>query len=548
VATERTAPRTEAGGRAGRVIARTTARRASLPGLLWGLVFGGTIASSAATYASTFPTEAARERLAVTFGGNAAWAALFGPLRNLDTVAGYTAYKSMMFVVLLGAIWGFLIATRLLRGEEDAGRWELLLSGRTTRGHAAVQAAIGLGVGVVAVWVPTAILTVGAGASAKVGIDTGAALFFATAVVSAAAMFVAIGVFVGELAETRHDANLVCAAVLAGSYLVRMAADSAPSLGWLRWLSPIGWIEELQPLTGSKPLAFVPIASLIVVLTVAAVRVAARRDLGSSAFAIRARRRPRTFLLGGQAGLTLRLTRTAVVAWIAALVLSGLVFGLVAQAAGTAIRGAAGLEDAIARLGGSANGPAAYLGLVFVVAAGLVAIAVSGQVAAMRNEEASGHLENLLVRPVARRSWLGVRLAVALGLAIAASVLAGVAAWVGAATQSAGIGLGDLLKAGVNVIPPGVFVLGLGALAFALLPRAAIAITYGIVVWSFAVETLSAVFNSDHWLRDTSVLLHVAPVPAAQANVGAALWLVGLGLLAAALGVVAFSRRDLVGA
>ena len=184
------------------------------------------------------------------------------------------------------------------------------------------------------------------------------------------------------------------------------------------------------------------------------------------------------------------------VAWIAALVLSGLVFGLVAQAAGTAIRGAAGLEDAIERLGGSPNGPAAYLGLVFVVAAGLVATAVSGQIAAMRNEEASGHLENLLVRPVARRSWLGVRLAVALGLAIVASVLAGVAAWVGAATQSAGIGLGDLLKAGVNVIPPGVLVLGLGALAFGLLPRAAIATTYGIVVWSFAVETLSAVFTS----------------------------------------------------
>jgi putative exporter of polyketide antibiotics len=44
------------------------------------------------------------------------------------------------------------------------------------------------------------------------------------------------------------------------------------------------------------------------------------------------------------------------------------------------------------------------------------------------------------------------------------------------------------------------------------------------------------------------VLLHVAPVPAAPANVGAALWLVGLGLLAAALGGVAFSRRDIVGA
>ena len=60
------------------------------------------------------------------------------------------SYKSGMTVIILGAIWGLLIATRSLRGEEDAGRWELFLSGRTTRGRAAVQAAIGLGVGFVA--------------------------------------------------------------------------------------------------------------------------------------------------------------------------------------------------------------------------------------------------------------------------------------------------------------------------------------------------------------------------------------------------------------
>ena len=71
-------------------------------------------------------------------------------------------------------------------------------------------------------------------------------------------MFMAIGMFVGQLAATRHDANLIGAGVLAGSYLVRMVADSDPRLAWLRWASPLGWIEELRPLTGSRPFAFVP--------------------------------------------------------------------------------------------------------------------------------------------------------------------------------------------------------------------------------------------------------------------------------------------------
>ena len=534
--------------RATRVVAVTTAKRAGRQGVLWGLVFGATIAASASSYPGLFPTAASRANLARSFQGNAAWAALFGPLRRLDTVAGYTAYKSGMFVVILGAIWGLLLATRTLRGEEDAGRWELFLAGQTTRARAAAQAAIGLGVGFVALWLPTFLLTAAAGASPKVHIGVGASLFFATSLLAAAAMFMAIGMFVGQLAATRRDANLIGGGVLAASYLVRMVADSDSGLAWLRWASPLGWIEELRPLTGSRPLAFLPIAALVAVLVVVALRVAGQRDLGASALASRDTAKPRTLLLTGQAGLTLRLTRPVIAAWIAVLVVTGLVFGLVAQAAGTALRGAQGIEQAIRRLGGTTSGAASYLGFVFVVAAALVAVAVAGQIAAMRNEEAAGHLDNLLVRPVARWRWLVVRLGLALGLVVVASALAGFAAWVGAASQHADVGLGELLNAGLNVVPPAVFVLGVGGLAFGVWPRAAIGVTYGLVVWSFVVETVAAAFDSNHWLRDTSPLLHIAPVPAADPNWAAAAGLVGLGLLAAALGVAAFGRRDLIGA
>src|SRR5207302_10727886 len=142
---------------------------------------------------------------------------------------------------------------------EDAGRWELFLSGRSDRARATVQTGIGLFAGLGSLWLVTAIIAAASGASPKVGISGGASLFLATALVSAAAMLVATGMLTSQLAATRHDANLIGAGVIAGSYLVRMVADSTPALGWLRWASPFGWIEELRPLTGSKPLAFVPI-------------------------------------------------------------------------------------------------------------------------------------------------------------------------------------------------------------------------------------------------------------------------------------------------
>ena len=123
------------------------------------------------------------------------------------------------------------------------------------------------------------------------------------------------------------------------------------------------------------------------------------------------------------------------------------------------------------------------------------------------------------------------------------------AAWVGAASQSAGLGFGELLKAGLNVAPPAVFVLGIGALAYGLWPRGAIGVAYGLVVWSFLVETISAIVDSNHWLRDTSRVLHIAPLPAAAPQTGRPpSGSSGSGAVAATAGIAAFERRDLVGA
>jgi ABC-2 type transport system permease protein len=530
---------------AARALAAFSARRAVVSWGLWGLVFGATVSATMSAYRSTFPTPASRANLVRSFQGNPAFESIFGLTRHLDTVAGYTAYKTLFTLTILGAVWGLLRATQFLRGEEDAGRFELLLAGPTTRGRATGQVVAGLGAGLAALWMGTALLSVAGGRSDTVGIGAGAALFFATAAVAGAAMFAAVGVLASQLTATRHDANLIGGAVLAAAYLTRMAADSDPRIGWLRWASPIGWVEELRPLTGSHWAAFLPIGALPAGALTTALVLAARRDVGAGALGERPPRRPRLGLLGGSSGLTLRLAGPSLAAWSAALAATGLVLGLVTQSAGQSLQGSPTLERVIGRLGATHAGAATYLGFVFLTAAALVAVAVAGQVGALRNEEAGGHLDHLLVRPLARWRWLAVRLAVGAGLAVGAAALTGVAAWIGAATQHAAVGFGDLVEAGLNAAPPALFVLGIGALTYGLWPRAAAAVTYGLVVWSFLVETLASVTHTGQWLRDTSPFLHITPAPAAAPDWTAAAWLAGLGLLAAAVGVAAFNRRDL---
>ena len=155
------------------VVARLTAKKAARSGALWGYFFGVCVASSALTYLSSYKTAAAREKLAANFGTNTALAALFGPAHELQTVAGFTAYKVLGFLSIVGAVWGLLAATRLFRGEEDAGRWELVLCGQTTRRGAAAQALLGLGSGLVALFMVTALVTVLTGRSSKVHFSIG---------------------------------------------------------------------------------------------------------------------------------------------------------------------------------------------------------------------------------------------------------------------------------------------------------------------------------------------------------------------------------------
>jgi polyether ionophore transport system permease protein len=535
--------------RAGRnpaaVVALRTARSAVRSGALWGYVFGITVASSAFGYTAAYKTLAQRERFAALFGSNGGLAAINGPAREIQTVPGYTVWKSFMFLIILGAVWGLLTGTRLLRGEEEAGRWELLLAGQTTRRRAAGQALAGLGAGLAALWALTAVIIVVVGRSSKVGIAAGPALYFAVALVAAAAMFLAAGAFTSQLAATRRQAAGYAGAALGACYALRMVADSGTGLQWLRWTTPLGWVEELQPLTSPRPLALAPIAGLVAALGGLSVYLAGKRDLGSGILPDRTSAKGHTRLLSGPVGLTIRLVRPAVLGWWVAVGAWSLLLGFIAKQGGSVLASSSSIEQAISRLGARGGGTLQYLGVTFLMVAWLVAFVAVTQVTAARSEEAEGRLDHLLVRPVSRSSWLAGKVAVAVVILVASGLLAGFLTWLGAASQNAGAGLTSLLSAGINVVPPAVCILGIGVLTMGVWPRATSVITYGVLAWSFLIEIVAGFFNSNHWLLDTSVFHHMAAAPASSPDWTSAAVLAAVGAAAAVAGGLAFVHRDL---
>ncbi|HEY1296895.1 MAG TPA: ABC transporter permease subunit [Chloroflexota bacterium] len=261
------------------VIARHTARSALLWAIVWGAVFGLLVISTVQAFLKGYPTLVQRTELAQSMQ---TFVILIGEGHHLETAAGFTSWRLMTTTAIIGAIWALRTSTGLLRGEEDAGRWELLLAGPTSARRATLEVLAGFGVSLVAMFGATLVGVLPATRIPGTRFPIDLAFLFALSLVSSAAMFLAIGALAGQLAGSSGQATMLGSAVLGLAYVVRLVADSNTSFGWLRWASLLGWIEELSPLRDPQLVALLPMGALIAACCVLTVLLAGRRDLNAS--------------------------------------------------------------------------------------------------------------------------------------------------------------------------------------------------------------------------------------------------------------------------
>lgn len=522
------------------VIARHVFRSAVRWAATWGVVFGLFVVATVRAYQVAYPSAAARLTVARSLES---FSLLLGLPRHAETIAGFTEWRVLVVIALIGAVWGVLTSTGLFRGDEENGRWELLLVGRTTRSRAAAEALAGIGGAIVVMFAVTAAITLAAGRIPGARFSTDGALFFALAMVSGAAMFAALGAVTSQLGATRGQAATMASLAVGVSYLVRMVADSSRSLDWLRWLSPIGWVQELHPLRDRQPLALLPIALLIAACAVATVVLAGRRDLGQAFFRERPVTGETSRLLANSFGLALRLVRPTALGWIAGVCVVGAIQGLVTRSASSLLADSPAIGSLLGRLG-VRQASEAYLGVAFLTIALLIGVVAASQVAAIRDEEATGRLDNLLARPVRRLRWLAGRVAISAFVLVLCGALAGASTWVGAASQHTGVTLPTLLEAGLNAMVPSLFVLGAGVLLIGARPRLTSTGAYAIVGWSFIVLLVASLVTGQDWLRDSSIFSHMALVPAAKSDWAEAALVLLWGACAAVAGAWLFVRRD----
>lgn len=524
-------------------IAQLVYRHQRRGALIWGSVFGMFAWVSAYGYAEAYPKVADRLSLAKSLGSNPGIRAIFGPAHHLETVTGFTAWRSSTSFILIGAIWGLLTATKVMRGDEDSGVAELLYAGAVNRLTAIGDLLLGLAVVITVVFVTVACWLVPIALYYDYFSWT-AALWFSVVSIACATMFVGVGAITSQLAATRRAAAAMAGAAFGVTFLLRAIGESVDGARWVLRLSPASWVDQLRPLTGTAYGALLPIITFTVVCVGGAIWLAQHRDVGGSILPSADIAEAKTGLLGSPLGLALRLSRSTTIGWGAGVALFAAVFGVVSSAVTDGLNDNKSVNDIFQRLGADVS-TRGYIGVTFIMLATVTGLVAANAVSAARAEEAEGRLEQIAAAPILTSHWLFGRVLIACGSVVVVSVLAGAGGWLGVEASGGHIPFVDMLNAGLNLIAPGVLVLGIGTLIHGIAPRYAATAAYALVVWSFLAEIVGSIVKFPSLVLDTSIIHHLAAAPAVDPRWGAAALMALVGLLAAAVGAAALQRRDL---
>lgn len=509
---------------------------------IWMLFMAVLPLSLASGTATLYHTDAERQGYIDDLGASPMLLLFYGQKPGNPSLGALIFWRSATGIVIMALI-AVLFVVRHTRVEEEAGRRELLGSAVVGR-HAGLAAALAAMSGaalIVGVLVAMGMMSQHTPAAGAVAM--GLAWAFA------AILFAAVAAVAAQLSEGATAARGIGLAVLGLAFALRGTGDVAGGgLAWLSWISPLGWIYRVDAYAGNRWWLFVLAVATVIALSCLALFLSARRDLGAGLLPPRLGPAVGAPGLRSPLALAWRLHRGALYGWLVGLgIVGGVLFGGVAKTSADLLEGNEQLTKIMERIGGTSG--AADIFLAGTLGFGAIAVAAYGISAAlrMRTEEASLRSEPLLATAVSRTRWAAGHLVFAfLGPALVMAVT-GLAAGVayGASTSDIGHQVPRVL-AGALVQLPAIWVLGgLAVAVFGLAPRMAPAIGWAALSACVVLGQVGAALQLSQSLLDISPFTHIPRVPGGAVSAVPLLILTAIAAALAAVGVVAFRRRDI---
>lgn len=478
---------------------------------------------------------------------NPVMALIGGPGYGFDHITTGRFLVSLygVYLMLGAALMSIMTVSRHTRVEEQTGRAELVRANVVGR-HAPLAAALLLVVlmnALMAVLMAVVFYLSPA--------DPGSfpsALLFACSVGAAGLVFAGVAAVTVQLSPFSRAASGIAGAVLAVSFVVRglgdMSAMQDGGLGWLSWLSPLGWSQQTAPLTLDRwwPLGL-SLASMVL-LIVAGWALQSRRDLNAGFLPDRLGSATAPPWLRGALSLAFRLQRAGLAWWSGAMLVAGVVLGAFVQPMAENARGMP--AQILAVFGGTDAIVEGYLGFMGIYFAIVVTVYALLAVQALRGEEQGVRTEPVLATGVSRTGWLlSWTLVTGLG-ALWLLLLVGTGEGLGAALSTGDWDLFGPTLLGHLAHTPAVWVLLGCAVAFYGLAPRLVALVWAVFVYSTGLSLFGDMLQLDEAVLATSVFRHIGQYPAEDIAWPAVAVLTLLAGALVAAGGAGFRRRDLV--
>lgn len=481
-----------------------------------------------------YATQAELDVAAETMGSNAAFIAMAGPARALNTIGGQVAWQSTAFGAVLIGLMVMFLAGRHTRVEEETGRDELVRAAAIGRHATTAAAALVVGIASLLAGVLVALSLVSFPLAAADSWALGLGLTLC------GWAFGGVALLAAQVTSTPRGMYGLTGAVIGLSYLLRAIGDVGTP--WLSWLSPIGWYQAMHAFSGLRWWPALLLIAATAATVALALRVFERRDFGAGVLPPRPGPGRAATGLARPVGLAWRLQRAVVLGWGVGLFLTGLSYGSM----GGDVEELLGSNEVTREM--MAAGAGDLVDGFYAVAMVILALMASGFAVSSalrpRAEEDAGRVEALLATGMSRRSWLLGHVTVTVLGTAAVVGLGGLGLGLAYGLSSGDVGEGWRYLAGtLQQVAPVLVLSGLARLLSGLSPRWASLAWLG-VGYSAVVLVFAEVLRLPQALRALSPFDHLALVPAEDFR---ALPLLALTLVAIALSVVgqaAFARRD----
>ncbi|MEV0402007.1 ABC transporter permease [Actinoallomurus sp. NPDC050550] len=514
-------------------------RRSRIMVAVWIYALAAYAAGTAYGFKSLYDSQESLRNFTSGINGNGATVALYGRVLVPGSIGGITAWRLAALGGVMVAVMSVLLVVRHTRGDEEAGRLELVGAGVVGR-RAPLTA--GLLVGVVANLAVALVTTI---ALIACGLPAAGSLAVGLAWAIPGLFFTAVAGVTAQLAETAQAARGIALAVVGVAFLLRAAGDAA-RVSWLVWISPIGWSQRVRAFGGERWWLIalgVVLAGAVVALAYALVE---RRDLGAGLLPVRPGPAEAAPSLSSPLALAWRLQRGAFLSWLSGFAVYGAVIGAIIKGISDLVKDSSGTRDMLTKMGGQRGLEDSFVGTVMGVLGLIAAVYAIQVVLRLRTEETAQRLEPLLATRVRRVRWsIGHLLFAAAGPAVLLGV-AGAAAGLahGLRVHDVGTQVPRLLGAALVQVPAAWVTAAIALLLFGVVPRY-VAAAWGVLAVFLLLGQMGPVLKLSQAVMDLSPFTHVPKLPGGDLTVTPLAVLTALAVAVAAAGLAGFRRRDI---